>query len=289
MKNSYSYIVYLFSALLLLSGCELEEDYLPPNYATFGVQEMDVTVNEGSSHTFEVTLYTANTTNSDRTFTISVDEESSLNSEAFDLPSEVVIPANSNEATISIEIEDNNLSSTGGTLILSLDHEEGLLTGEPLKINVHKFCSVNIEDYVGTFTGTGSWSENYGYTTEVETFYNENGDLMINGLVFQWFQDWWGEEIVRNEAVKVEIDEATGIITIPEQFYIESTYNGEPQPVYNIKATGRINACEKEISINPVIIQDGTEITGTNWSGELPFLETIRLETDSENTGGVEN
>lgn len=282
MKKYLKLLVGLCSFSLLLMACSNEDEFVPPNFVTFETDEMSFTVNEGSSGSFDVTLYTANLSGEDRTFTINVDESSTLDPAAYELPSTVVVPANTNEATFTVNISDNEISNTGETLVLKIEKEENLDLGSPLTVNVSKFCPVDIEDYVGSFTGTGSWSELYGYTTEVETFYNNEGELMINGLTFQWFQDWWGEEIVNNQPVRIEIDEETGTINIPEQFYIESTYGGAPQLPYNIKGTGRINACEKTMIIYPVLVQDGTDITGTNWDGGVTFVETITLAEDSD-------
>ncbi len=262
----------------LFIGCESEE-FTPLNYASFEPSKMDFTVNENSSGSFDVTLYTGNKTGSDRTFDIVVDESSTLNSAAFTLPSTLVVPANSNEATFTVEVTDTGIANTGETLVLSLGDQEGLYRGQPMKVTVFRFCPVNINDYIGTFTGPGSWNADYGYTTEVVTFVNEDGDLMINGLLFQWFQDWWGEVIVTSLPVKININEETGAITIPEQPYITSTWDGDPQPAYSIKGTGMVNACEKTLIINPVLVQGGADIDGTDYGDE--FVETITLAADS--------
>ena len=291
MRNNIIVFSYFMVLILLFSGCTEDEQFSPPNYVTFESNEIAASVNEGSSSTVEVTLYTANVTGTERTFLINVDESSTLDPAAYTLPESVTVPAGTNEATFTVDVSDTNLSNTGDTLVLSLGDERDLSTGDPLTIDISRVCPIDLQDYVGSFTGTGSWSEIFGYTTEVETFLNEEGDLMINGLVFQWFQDWWGETIVRNEPVMMEVDLETGVITIPEQFYIESTYGGDPQPLYSIKGTGRINSCEGEMVIRPVLVQDGAEIDPVSFGG-VPFLETIRLETgagEGDGTGDGED
>ncbi|MDT0645725.1 hypothetical protein RM545_03400 [Zunongwangia sp. F260] len=261
------------------TGCESDDEFTAPNYVSFETGPLDFSVNENSDASYDITVYTANVTGSDRTIPVEVAGSSTLNAESYSIPASVTIPANTNEGTFTVTLTDNNLANAGGNLILSLDPEdEDLYTGSPLTIGVSKVCAIDINDYIGSFTGTGSGSEDYGYTTEVETFRNEEGDLMINGLVFQWFQDWWGEVIVTNQPVTFDVNMETGVITIPEQPYITSTYEGDPQPAYSIKGTGRINACEQQIMIRPVLVQDGTEIDGTTWGAA--FLETIRLEGD---------
>lgn len=283
MKKSIFLATYVFLAALLFSSCSYEEDFTPPNYITFGVQETDFTVEQGGSGSFEVMVYTANIVGSDRQFEIMVDESSTVGTSVYNIPSTVTIPANSNEASFQVEVKDDNLDNSGGTLILELETSGDLHTGEPLTVNIFKFCPIDIQEYIGVYSGDGSWSAFFGYPTEVEIFENEDGELMINGLAFQWFQDWWGEVIVKNEPVQIEINQETGEINIPEQFYIESTYDGDLQAPYNIKGTGRIQACEQKVIINPVLVQGGTEIDGTNWDGGIPFVETIFI-SDNEPT-----
>ena len=137
-------------------GCESDDEFTPPNYVTFAENTIDFVVNENSSGSFDVTLYTANTTSSDRTFTINVDEESTLNAEAYDMPTTVVIPANSNEVTFTVDVTDTNIDNSGDTLVLSLAGEQGVYVGDPLTINVARFCEF---EPVGTFSNNSGWYE----------------------------------------------------------------------------------------------------------------------------------
>lgn len=137
-------------------GCDSDDEITPPNYVTFGTNSVDLVVNENSSASFDVTVYTANETGSDRTFTINVDESSTLNSEALNMPSTVTIPANSNEATFTVDVTDTNLDNAGETLILTIQGEQGVYTGDPLEVNIARFCEF---EPVGTFLNNSGWFE----------------------------------------------------------------------------------------------------------------------------------
>ncbi|MGB7841494.1 MAG: hypothetical protein WBL21_01795 [Salinimicrobium sp.] len=264
-----------FSAFM---SCSDDEVFTTANYVSFEAEALDVTVQQNGSNSLDVTVYTSQRAGSDRTFSITVDNATTLDPAVYSLPETVVVPAGTNEATFTVQVEDNNLQNSGGDLVLSLDAPEDVYTGQPITVSVFKFCPVTIDDYVGTFEGTDSW----GYPTEVEIFYNDAGELMINGVLFGWFQDWWGEVIVKNEPVKIEINAETGAVTIPEQFYLESTYEGELQTAYSLKGTGRVNACEKILTLNPVLVQGGSEYDGSDWGPA--FQEVITVTEDTVDT-----
>ncbi len=140
--------------------------------------------------------------------------------------------------------------------------------------------SVDFSDFVGTWSGPASWSEIFGYTSEVVTTLDANGDLLINGLAFQWFQDWWSEVIVTNSPVRItSYDPCSGDFEIEEQFYITSTYLGDPQPEYSLSATGNISVSGGVVTmtVNPVFHQDGGTFNGPEFGGPA-FLETLTLD-----------
>jgi hypothetical protein len=134
--------------------------------------------------------------------------------------------------------------------------------------------------YVGTWSGDGTWSVYFGYTSDIVTTLDANGDLWMNGISFQWFQDWWGEVIVTNEPVRVtSFDPCTGNFEIDEQFYITSTYLGAPQPEYGLSATGTITNDAGVISMEifPTFHQGGGTFNGPEFGG-VPFVETVTLD-----------
>lgn len=154
MKKHFILIFMAVSTLLV--GCQYDDDFTPPNYVTFEDDEMDFAVDQNSSGSFDVTVYTANTTGSDRTFTINVDESSTINADSYSLPQTITVPANSNEATFTVDVTDNSIGDTGDTLVLELAEESGLSAGDPLTVNIAKICDF---EPVGTFINNSGWFE----------------------------------------------------------------------------------------------------------------------------------
>jgi len=192
----------------------------------------------------------------------------------------LTIPANSFVGTITITSNYDALPVDGSTYldfnVVSVGSSK-LAEDNNYRLEFFRKCPIVLADFVGTWSGTGSWSEIFGYTTEVVTTLDSNGDLWMNGLLFQWVQGWWGEVIVTNTPVKVDINVDTEELVIAEQPYITTTWNGSPQPAYNLKATGKVlNACQKTMVVFPVLIQGGSPYNGANFGGPL-FKETIKL------------
>jgi|TARA_B100000767_G_C19738463_1_gene524991 hypothetical protein len=140
--------------------------------------------------------------------------------------------------------------------------------------------SIDFSEAAGTWSGNATWFDYFGYTSEVETFVDANGDLYVNGIAFQWFQGWWGEVIVSNTAVKIMItDPCTGAFVIEEQPYIEATYNGAPQPSYGLSGTGTLveSGGVLQMTIFPVFHQNGGTFSGPEFGG-IPFVEYLTLD-----------
>jgi hypothetical protein len=283
MKKIIYKIPVLLFLVAVLVGCESDpviyDSENAQALAQFSSSSLSIgTPEDGASAEAEVTVSTVSS--QDREIQVEVDPSSSATTDQFSV-SNLVIPAGSYSGKITITSNYDALPENGSAnLVLNLVDIAGsgaVVEKGTLKVELFRECAIVLSDFVGKWQGQGSWGDtSLGYTTEVETFLNEDGDLMINGLAFQWFTGWWGEVIVTNEAVKMDINAETGEITIDEQFYITSTWDGEPQPTYYLKATGKVlNACEKTMEIRPVFVQGGSAIDGTAWC--CPFVEVIQL------------
>lgn len=179
---------YLIILLVAIStsffvGCDSDDEFTPPNYVTFASEEMTFTVDQNSSGSFDVTVFTANKVGSDRTFSINVNESSTINEGDFSVPGTVTVPANSNEATFTVEVTDNTIADEGESLDLSLSGEQGLFTGEPLEINVLKRCEFESLAPGYTVTTTAFGSE----APEFETTLNDEGDMVFTS------DNLWGD------------------------------------------------------------------------------------------------
>jgi hypothetical protein len=129
--------------------------------------------------------------------------------------------------------------------------------------------TMDLNNYVGTWTGGGAWYQYFGYDTEVETTIDANGDLWMTGITFNWCQGWWGEPILSSAPVKVNVDTATGEFSIDEQYHYTTSYGD-----YNVKATGSFTfvcTATPEFVMLPVLVFEGGDIDGTAWG--IPFDE----------------
>tara|TARA_B100000949_G_scaffold191503_1_gene175094 strand:+ start:107 stop:853 length:747 start_codon:yes stop_codon:yes gene_type:complete len=166
----------LFSFILSVAfvGCdESIDDFTPVNYVTFESGPLEFSVDKDASASYDVHVYAANVEGADRTFSIAVDESSSLTAESFNVPGSVTIPANSNEATFAVELVDNNLSDSGGVLVLSLAGEGESYLGGSLSINVSKICDF---DPVGVYVDS---SEFYEADVDVEIVAGSSANVFV--------------------------------------------------------------------------------------------------------------
>lgn len=140
--------------------------------------------------------------------------------------------------------------------------------------------SIDLSGAAGTWSGNATWYEYFGYTSEVATSVDANGDLYVTGIAFQWFEGWWGEVIVSSTPVKVTItNPCTGEFMIAEQPYIEATYKGDPQPSYGLSGTGTLveSGGVMVMTVFPVFHQNGTTFSGPEFGG-IPFAEYLTLD-----------
>lgn len=204
-------------------GCNYEDDIDPPNYVTFDINELDLSVQEDSSESFDVTVYTANTTGSDRTFTINVDESSTLDPGAYTLPASVTVPANSNEVTFTVGVTGSGIDDFGDTLVLSLGKEQGAYTGHPLAVDITKLCDFEL---TGDYTNASGWFE-AEYAVEVEA-----GSSANQYVVKDMFEDGFDITFTVNE---------DSSITVPKQdAWVSGTYG---QASVDGRAGSKVEPC----------------------------------------------
>lgn len=100
---------------------------------------------------------------------------------------------------------------------------------------------------VGIWAGTDTDGD---YPSQVETRIDEN-QLTIVGLNFGWMEDFWGEEVIDSTFVNVNVNWCAETVTIPEQDYITTLYNGSEYP-YTIEGSGTFDTS----GANPTLIID---------------------------------
>ena len=247
------------------------------NFVSFSSTSLGLVVNKDSSSSIEVELYTTEISSSDRTIGIYVDiDQTTANPASYIIPTSVVIPANTNVGTLNITVADGDLSESGEVIVVNFDAVDGLYTGEELTLDVALFCPLNLDDFVGSWTGTTS----YGYPTQVVTSINADGQLEITGIGVGFMENDWGEVITDMATLVMDVDLETGNFTIPESYYMSTTYQGAPQAPYYLSAVGNLNACSGQMYLDYDFIQAGTSYTEwlTEGYGYPPFEETITIE-----------
>jgi len=230
--------------------------------------------------TTEITVQVSTRSTSARTISIAIDPSSTATSDQYSI-SGLSIPAGEFSGTIVVTSNYDALPVNGSTILkfsITSVGSSTLVENGDFSLEFFRKCPIVLSEFVGTWSGTGSWSEIFGYTSEIVTTMDSNGDLWIDGIAYQWFQGWWGEVFTSNTPVKMVIDIDTELITIDEQPYATTNWNGNPQPAYSLRATGKVlNACEKTMEILPVIVQGGSPYNGANFGGPL-FKETVKLD-----------
>lgn len=206
MKKQFLLLIMALS-LSVFVGCDYDDEFTPPNYVTFDKTAYSLNVDENSSSTMEVTVYTSNITGSDRTFAVNVDPSSTLSAAALDLPSTVTVPANSNEVTFTVGVSDTDLNNAGDKLVLTLGEEPGLTAGPAYTINISRICPFEV---IGDYTNASGWFE-AEYAVEVQA-----GSSANEYVVKDMFEDGTDITFTVNE---------DSSITVPKQAaWVSATY-----------------------------------------------------------------
>jgi hypothetical protein len=239
MKKLTTALLLIFS-ILAFNNCSDEVTGTKDlNYIAFQVPPPTIIVEKNGTITSDIHVYTTQVASSDRTFDVKVVAASTTaNAASYKVPESVTVPANSNDGKLTITVSDTNLGVDPVTLALEFGASDGLFTGSKTTLKILKHCSLNINDFVGTYAGT-----TYYGPTKVVTSLNSSGKLQITGIGVAFFTGYWGEVITSMQTLPMNVDLATGNFTIALADYVVTSYKGETQPVYKLSATGNLNAC----------------------------------------------
>ncbi len=152
----------------------------------------------------------------------------------------------------------NQASVDTSALITVVETTHAGLKSDPdtIEVILEPFCQLNdLNDLVGSWTGTDS----EGNASQVVTFV-DGANFMINGLNVGWMTGYWGEVIV-DQVPLVMIMNADGTLEIELQYYMETTWNGDPQPKYSLAAVGKWDNCKKRMIIEYDLYQNGEVLT----------------------------
>ena len=140
MRNFLKYIL-IIALFPFLNNCEDEGIVRDLNYVTFERGPIGFQVEKDVTSTKDVKVYASNISASDRTYTVLVNDGSTL-ATSFNVPSTVTIPANSNEGNLTISVTDDDmLEFEAQTLIVEFQDEAGVSLSDALTINVAEACT----------------------------------------------------------------------------------------------------------------------------------------------------
>ncbi|MFQ3181299.1 MAG: hypothetical protein ACI9Z4_000892 [Polaribacter sp.] len=144
MMKKIKLIAYLFIAISTLNSCTEEVEPMDTNFVTFESNSYDFGVDIDGENTNNIKVYASSVTTTERTFDLAIiAETTTVDPEAYTMPTSVIIPANSNEGEISITVSDLNISPDGETLTIALVPKAGVFIGENITLNVKQVCPTN--------------------------------------------------------------------------------------------------------------------------------------------------
>lgn len=147
---------------------------------------------------------------------------------------------------------------------------------EVSSVTLMQSTDVLVGSYVGSDIQLTPGNGFDSFDSQVET---QGGllDLSITGLGFGWMLDFWGETVVSNNFVTVEVDLANLTLNIPEQDYIVTDFNGTLYP-YTIVGTGTVtDACGGGLHIEYDMLQAGFSTAG--WTVGAGWMTCCTLWT----------
>lgn len=266
-------IVFVSACVIMMSlaSCEKQDNlYSGDDFISFG-GTTSATIPEGSIAPYPVTA-SASVANisSEITVTVSftgategVDYTASKSSYTFG-------PDQYND-TIEITPIDNTDEDGNKEIMLSLDSSSGDYTlGFPGPDANSSSFNLTIQDDDCAFTieelGAANWSgqdnsppTQAGPNASMITTSFDGTNLLLEGIAYGWLTDpaYWEEVVVDSFLVITIVDPITGDITIAEQPLCNTTWLGDAQDSYSIRATGLYAACSETMVIDYDLLQGG--------------------------------
>ena len=175
---------------------------------------------------------------------------------------------------------------TAQLLVLSIDSPdfpEGVSFNQKFELSLSRLCPVNdLSTIIGSRGGIDVTIDGLGwppYPSEV-VISGTSGDLRVTGLGVGWMTDFWGEVIITMEEVEMEVTEGL-YVTIPEQPYMTTTYEGAPQDPYTIVGSGTLDNCAKTLTIEYDLKQGdnswGSWTSSNGYMSESTFTAVLTI------------
>jgi len=118
----------------------------------------------------------------------------------------------------------------------------------------------------------------FEYPSQVETYMGCS--LQVKGLSYDWMGDFWGEVIIKGGYASITIDTVAGTVTIPNQFYCRTKYNGAVQPDYFIEGTGTYAKVGgyRTMTISYDLLQNGVSMADQASLSRPLFVATLTTD-----------
>lgn len=203
--KKYIYLFLASIAMISFSSCEEDSvKALDTSFASFVSNTMDINIEAGAEISKEIKIYTTNITNFERTFNIIVSSETTIGPDSYNVPSSITVPANTNVGVITISITEIDFSDSGEKLVLRLEETSDTLTGKGVTFDIKKFCSFNINDFLGSYIITEGGYGDYGTTITLDPD-------VANRILVSNFWDW------TNDLAYYDFNPEDGTVTMPSQ------------------------------------------------------------------------
>ena len=140
MKKYYKLFALLTVAAFLFN-CEQDNDSDLSNFVGFEEGPLSYDVAADATKTIEIIVAASETSSSDRSYAVMVDEDLSTLSSVYSVPSTVTIPSGTNVGTLAITVTDNeNLGYIAQKLVIDFIDEAGKNYGEAITLNIVQEC-----------------------------------------------------------------------------------------------------------------------------------------------------
>ena len=122
----------------------------------------------------------------------------------------------------------------------------------------------------------------FEYPSQAETYMGCS--LQIKGLSWDWMSDYWGETIIKGGFASITIDTIAGEVTIPNQFYCRTKWNGAVQPDYYIEGTGTYEKSGEfaTMTISYDLLQNGVSMASMDPASDPIFVATLTTDPDGK-------
>ncbi len=225
MKKLYILLIFLLS--IGLWGCDDHEAgvYKGNDFVTFLNKTENKVIRENEDGITEIKIGVAKKSNTDRTFSVTVDAANTTAVEGQDydfINKNVTIPAGEFVGVIKVKGYYDNLTPEGVKLTLKLNADEALIqagtTITTTTVNLSRFFEITMDWLEGVWVWT-DYDYSTGETTDDDTYLVEITKVSDNKITI--YNVWAGGKTIN---ATVDLEEGQIIIDPDQVIYVHSSY-----------------------------------------------------------------